>query len=50
MAERGIAVSYETISQFYNAIRHGLMAACETLGESKVLCGDPAWQITDAFS
>ena len=41
---------YETISQFYNAIRLGLVAVCETLGESTLFCGDPARQVTDAFS
>lgn len=41
---------YETISQFYNAIRHGLVAVCETMGEAALFCGDPARQVTDAFS
>lgn len=41
---------YETISQFYDAIRNGLVAVCETLGEHTIFCGDPARQVTDAFS
>ena len=41
---------YETISQFYNAIRHGLITLCNTLGEPALFCGDPARQVTDAFS
>lgn len=41
---------YETISQFYAAIRHGLAAVCETVGERTLFCGDPTRQVTDAFS
>jgi hypothetical protein len=39
---------YETIGQFYGAIRDGLCALCEDLGEPRVFCGDPARQIADA--
>jgi len=39
---------YETIGQFYDAIRSGLRELCADLGEPHVLCGDPARQIPDA--
>ena len=39
---------YETIGQFYEAIRDGLRALCADLGEPRVFCGDPARQIADA--
>jgi hypothetical protein len=40
--------AYETIGQFYDAIRGGLRALCADLGEPRVFCGDPARQISDA--
>ena len=39
--------NYETIGQFYDAIRRGLRELSATLGEANVFCGDPAKQITD---
>ncbi len=39
--------SYETIGQFYEAIRQGVRYHSLTLGEAKVFCGDPARQVTD---
>ena len=39
---------YETIGQFYGAIRGGLCALSVELGEARVFCGDPARQIKDA--
>jgi hypothetical protein len=39
---------YETIGQFYGAIRDGLSALCEDLGEPRVFCGDLARQIANA--
>lgn len=39
--------NYETIGQFYDAIRRGLRELSATLGEANVFCGDPATQITD---
>jgi Ferritin-like len=39
---------YETIGQFYQAIRAGLCALCADLGERRVFCGDAARQISDA--
>jgi Ferritin-like len=39
---------YESIGQFYDAIRLGLRELCEHLGEAQVFCGDPARQVTDA--
>lgn len=41
---------YETISQFYDAIRQGLIALCERSGETTIFRGHPARQVTDAFS
>jgi hypothetical protein len=40
--------AYETIGQFYEAIRAGLCALCVDLGEQGVFCGEPARQISDA--
>jgi hypothetical protein len=37
---------YETIGQFYDAIRQGLRELCAQLGEVNVFCGDPARQVT----
>jgi hypothetical protein len=39
---------YETIGQFYAAIRDGLCALCADLGEPRVFCGDFARQIASA--
>ena len=39
---------YETIGQFYSAIRDSVCALCVDLGEPRVFCGDPARQIADA--
>jgi hypothetical protein len=39
---------YESIGQFYDAIRRGLLGLCEHLGEAAVFCGVPARQVTDA--
>ena len=39
---------YESIGQFYDAIRRGLGELCEHLGEAAVFCGDPARQVSDA--
>jgi hypothetical protein len=39
---------YETIGQFYEAIRRGLMALCDRIGESVVFCGDRSRQLADA--
>jgi len=39
---------YETIGQFYEAIRGGLGALSADLGERRVFCGDPLRQISDA--
>jgi hypothetical protein len=39
---------YETIGQFYEAIRAGLCALCADLGERRVFCGDAVRQISDA--
>ena len=39
---------YESIGQFYDAIRRGLSELCEHLGEAAVFCGDPSRQVTDA--
>jgi hypothetical protein len=38
---------YETIGQFYAAIRNGLRELCTHIGEANVFCGDPARQVTD---
>jgi hypothetical protein len=40
---------YETIAQYYHAIVRGLRELCTEIGESRVFCGDPARQVTDAF-
>jgi hypothetical protein len=39
---------YESIGQFYEAIRCGLIELCEHLGEAQVFRSDPARQVTDA--
>ena len=39
---------YETIGQFYEAIRGGLRELCVILGEASVFGGNPARQISDA--
>ena len=42
---------YETIGQFYDAIRVALLHLCAELGERSVFCGDPTRQVTaDHFS
>lgn len=38
---------YETIGQFYEAIRHGLRNLSADLGESNVFSGEPARQVTN---
>jgi len=40
---------YATISQFYDAIRGGLVDLCADLGEAAVFAGDPARQVTPAL-
>ena len=40
---------YETIGQFYDAIRNGLGEMCAHLGEASVFCGDPARQVTHGY-
>jgi len=40
---------YETIGQFYDAIRHGLRELCAQVGEANVFCGVPSRQITDTL-
>ena len=40
--------AYETIGQFYDAIRGGLRTLCADLGEPRVFCGAPDRQIADA--
>ena len=39
---------YETIGQFYDAIRYGMLDLCARLGEANVFCGDPHRQVSDA--
>jgi len=39
--------NYETIAQFYAAIKQGFLELSATLGEANVFCGDPARQVTD---
>ena len=39
--------SYETIGQFYEAIKQGVRYLSLQLGESNLFCGDPARQVTD---
>ena len=39
--------NYETIGQFYQAIKLGLRELSEALGEANVFCGEPARQVTD---
>jgi uncharacterized Fe-S cluster protein YjdI/CDGSH-type Zn-finger protein len=41
---------YETIGQFYDAIRHGLIELSDELGEEVLFCGDPSRQINSSFS
>jgi hypothetical protein len=38
---------YETIGQFYEAIRRGLRGLSAELGEANVFCGDPSRQVSD---
>ena len=38
---------YETIGQFYEAIKQGLRNLSVNLGESNVFCGEPARQVTN---
>jgi hypothetical protein len=38
---------YETIGQFYDAIRGGLCELSESMGEAKVFCGNRARQVAD---
>lgn len=38
--------SYETIGQFYEAIKRGLHELSAAIGEANVFCGDPARQIS----
>jgi hypothetical protein len=44
------ADAYDTIGQFYDAIRRGLLEVCTELGEAAVFCGAPARQVTPEFS
>ena len=39
--------NYETIGQFYDAIKRGFRELSATVGEANLFCGDPARQITD---
>jgi hypothetical protein len=39
--------NYETIAQFYDAIKQGFRDLSATLGETNVFCGDPAREVTD---
>lgn len=39
--------SYETIGQFYEAIKQGFRELSATLGEANLFCGDPTRQVTD---
>jgi hypothetical protein len=39
---------YETIGQFYDAIRQGLRDLCANLGEARLFCGAPARQVPAA--
>jgi hypothetical protein len=39
--------NYETIGQFYDAIKQGFRDLSATLGETNIFCGDPARQVTD---
>lgn len=41
---------YETIGQFYDAVRRGLRDLCDEHGESCVFSGEPRRQVTDTFS
>src|SRR5215469_8889957 len=39
--------NYETIAQFYDAIKQGFRELSTSLGDANVFCGDPARQIRD---
>jgi hypothetical protein len=39
--------NYETIGQFYDAIKRGFRELSATLGEANLFCGDPARQVTN---
>jgi hypothetical protein len=39
--------NYQTIAQFYDAIKQGFRDLSASLGETNVFCGDPARQVTD---
>jgi hypothetical protein len=39
--------NYETIGQFYDAIKQGFRELSAALGEANAFCGDPARQVTD---
>jgi hypothetical protein len=39
---------YESIGQFYAAIKSGLRELCVQFGETNVFCGDPARQVSNA--
>ncbi|MBZ5661006.1 MAG: ferritin-like protein [Acidobacteriia bacterium] len=39
--------NYETIGQFYDAIKRGCRELSATLGEANLFCGDPTRQVTD---
>lgn len=39
--------NYQTIAQFYEAIRRGIQELSTSLSESNIFCGDPTRQITD---
>ena len=41
---------YDTIGQFYEAIRHGLVELCAEIGEAALFCGDPARQVDESFT
>ena len=41
---------YDTIGQFYEAIRHGLVELCAEIGEAALFCGDPARQVDASFT
>jgi hypothetical protein len=38
---------YQTIGQFYDAIKHGMRELSTRLGEANVFCGDPQRQVSD---
>ena len=41
---------YDTIGQFYDAIRHGLVDLCAEIGEVALFCGDPVRQVDESFT